>query len=86
MTIDTALFSEIAQRVISSPKAKTSILNLGKELFQSAGRTIIALQQNPNTGSKWAALARENKAVCQFKDVLTNKYIAVSVDGVVKPY
>lgn len=86
MTIDTALFSEIAQRVISSPKAKTSILSLGKELFQSAGRTIIALQQNPNSGSRWAALVRENKAVVQFKDTQTNKYIAVAVDGVIKQY
>ena len=42
------------------------------------------LEQNPNTKSWWAKLAREGKAVMQFLE--HGRYIAVVVDGKVHLY
>ena len=42
------------------------------------------LEQNPDTKSKWAAMAREGKKVMQFLD--GGRYVAVVVDGKVKTY
>ncbi len=59
---------------------------LGKKVFSDQGRRIIAIEQNPRTGSEWAALAQAGHRVVQFKDLSTDKYVAVSVDGRVKEY
>ncbi len=42
------------------------------------------LEQNLDTKSKWAAMAREGKKVMQFLD--GGRYVAVVVDGKVKTY
>jgi hypothetical protein len=42
------------------------------------------LEQNPNTGSRWARLAREGKKVMQF--VLDRRFIANVVNGKVQLY
>jgi hypothetical protein len=42
------------------------------------------LEQNPDTKSKWAALARDGKKVMQFLDC--GRYVAVVVDGRMKRY
>jgi hypothetical protein len=42
------------------------------------------LEQNPNTGSRWAELARAGKKVMQFLD--NGRYLANVVDGEVKFY
>lgn len=42
------------------------------------------LEQNPNTKSRWAKLAREGKKAVQFLE--NGKYIAVVVDGEVHLY
>jgi hypothetical protein len=47
--------------------------------FSFKDRELRGLEQNPNTKSRWAKLAREGKAVMQFLD--HGKYIAVVVDG-----
>lgn len=85
--IDFKLFAEVASKVFSeaSQVSKTSLLGLRKVAFHSGGRNFIAIEQNPNTGSKWAGLAR-NHEVVQFKNAQTNAYVAVAVDGRVQEY
>jgi hypothetical protein len=52
--------------------------------FRFEGRELRGLEQNPNTKSRWAKLAREGKKVMQF--LAAGKYIAVVVDGKIQVY
>ena len=45
---------------------------------------ITGIEQNPETGSRWAQLAREGKKVMQF--LRNGRYAAVVVDGQVFTY
>jgi hypothetical protein len=54
--------------------------------FQMNGRDLQAIEQNPEKPSRWGKLARDGHQVVQFRDVLTNRYLAVAVDGEVKDY
>lgn len=85
MTVDLRLFSQIARSVMHSPSLRTPSLKLGKQIFNSGGRNYTAIQQNPNTGSHWAQLAKQGAEVVQFKDS-SGKYVAVSVNGRVTAY
>ena len=48
------------------------------------GKEIRGLEQNPDTKSRWAALAREGRKVMQF--LIEGRYVAVVVDGEAKVY
>ena len=52
--------------------------------FRFDGRDFRALEQNPNTKSRWAAMARKGQKVMQFLD--GGKYLAVVADGKVHLY
>jgi hypothetical protein len=52
--------------------------------FRFEGRELRGLEQNPNTKSRWAKLAREGKKVMQFLEA--RRYIAVVVDGKIQIY
>jgi hypothetical protein len=52
--------------------------------FRFEGRELRGLEQNPNTKSRWAKLAREGKKVMQFLEA--GRYIAVVVDGKIRIY
>jgi hypothetical protein len=54
--------------------------------FQLNGRLIEAIEQNRDKPSRWGKLAREKHQVVQFRDLVTRKYVAVSVDGEVLEY
>ncbi len=54
--------------------------------FRMKGRVIDAIEQNRDKPSRWGKLAREKHQVVQFRDVETNRYLAVSVDGEVREY
>ena len=54
--------------------------------FKLNGRVLDAIEQNREKPSRWGKLAREKHQVVQFRDVGTNKYVAVSVDGEVREY
>jgi len=47
--------------------------------FRFGGRDLRGLEQNPNTKSRWAALARKGAKVMQFLEA--GRYLAVIVDG-----
>jgi hypothetical protein len=61
------------------PVRQTSRSKLKQIDFRFEDRELRGLEQNPNTKSRWAKLAREGKAVMQFLD--NGRYIAVVVDG-----
>jgi len=52
--------------------------------FVFAGESLRGLEQNPETGSRWAQLARAGHKVMQF--LSAGRYIGVVVDGKVTLY
>jgi hypothetical protein len=63
---------------------RTSRSKLREVDFQFAGHELRGLEQNPETASRWAQLARQGKKVMQF--LLERHYVAVVVDGKVQFY
>jgi hypothetical protein len=61
------------------PVLETSRSKLREVNFEFEGQTLRGLEQNPNTKSRWAELARAGKKVMQF--LSGGKYVAVVVDG-----
>lgn len=94
--LDTALLSSIAKQLMAGtevdvqgkrvPVRRTSSQRLRRVSFTMGGREYAAIEQNPEKPSKWDKLAREGHQVVQLKDVLTNKFVAVAVDGEAKEY
>jgi hypothetical protein len=62
--------------------SKTKRLRQVEFIFE--GKTIIGIQQNPDTKSNWAKMAREGIKVMQFID--EGRYIAVVAAGKVTLY
>jgi hypothetical protein len=52
--------------------------------FVFDGNTIMGIEQNPKTKSRWAQMARSGKKVMQF--IQDGRYVAVVVDGKVILY
>jgi hypothetical protein len=63
---------------------RTSRSRLREVDFQFEGHELRGLEQNPETGSRWAQLARQGKKVMQF--LKQRRYVAVVVDGKVQFY
>src|SRR5438874_6111342 len=63
---------------------RTSRSRLREVDFQFNGHQLRGLEQNPETASRWAQLARQGKKVMQF--LQRRRYIAVVVDGKVQFY
>jgi len=63
---------------------RTSKRRLREVDFVFGGREIRGLEQNPDTKSRWAAMAREGKKVMQF--LSEGRYVANVVDGKVTLY
>jgi hypothetical protein len=68
----------------SFPVRQTSRSKLREVNFQFDGHMWRGLEQNPNTSSRWAQLAREGKKVMQF--LIAGRYVANVVDGEVHLY
>jgi hypothetical protein len=66
------------------PVRETSRRRLKSVDFRFEDRELRGLEQNPDTKSKWAAMARDGKKVMQFLG--GGRYVAVVVDGNIKTY
>lgn len=66
------------------PVRETSRRRLKQVDFRFDDNKLRGLEQNPDTKSKWAAMARDGKKVMQFLD--GGRYVAVVVDGKMKTY
>lgn len=63
---------------------RTSRNRLRQIEFQVDGQKFRGLEQNPETSSRWAQMAREGKKVMQF--LSDGRYVAVVADGKVFTY
>ena len=63
---------------------RTSRHRLRQVDFLFDGQELRGLEQNPQTRSRWAQMARAGKKVMQF--LSAGRYLAVVVDGKVTPY
>ena len=94
--MDTSLLSSIAKQLMSAdevevegkrlPVRRTSKQGLRTVTFTMEGRQYAAIEQNPEKSSRWGELARSGHQVVQFKDVQSNRFVAVAVDGEAKEY
>ena len=94
--LDTELLRELAVQMMSGEAVevqgkqervgRTSAQRLRTMTFRMQGREYRAIEQNPEKPSQWGQLARSGHQVVQFKDVQTNRFVAVAVDGKVKEY
>jgi hypothetical protein len=66
------------------PVRETSRQRLKQVDFQFEGHEVRGLEQNPDTKSRWAAMARQGKKVMQLLE--GGQYVAVVVDGKMKTY
>ena len=66
------------------PVKSTARRGLKQIDFRFNGKSLRGLEQNPDTKSRWAAMARDGKKVMQFLD--NGRYVAVVVDGKMKNY
>ena len=68
----------------SFPVRSTAKRKLKQIDFQFDGKDLRGLEQNPDTKSRWAAMARNGKKVMQFLE--GGRYVAVVADGKVHLY
>jgi hypothetical protein len=66
--------------LVTRSKAKM----LRQVIFDADGDSMIGIEQNPKTKSRWAAIARSGKKVMQF--IQGGRYVAVVADGKVTVY
>lgn len=66
------------------PILRTSKRKLRQVDFVFDGKEIRGLEQNPDTKSRWAAMARDGSKVMQF--LIEGRYVANVVDGKVTLY
>ena len=66
------------------PVRQTPKSHLRQVDFVVDGRKLRGLEQNPQTNSHWAQMARSGKKVMQF--VSERRYVAIAVDGKVTVY
>jgi len=66
------------------PVKRTSRTHLRQVDFRLDGQEFRGLEQNPNTSSRWAQLARRGKKVMQF--LRGGRYVAVIADGHMTTY
>ena len=68
----------------SFPVRSTAKRKLKQIDFQFDGKDLRGLEQNPDTKSRWAEMARDGKKVMQFLE--GGRYVAVVADGKVRLY
>jgi hypothetical protein len=69
---------------VQYPVRATSRFEFREVNFRFEEQTLRGLEQNPNTNSRWAQLAREGKKVMQF--LSDGRYVASVVDGKLQFY
>jgi hypothetical protein len=78
--------AEVVVEGRASRVTRTGSQRLRTVRFSMGGKEYQAIEQNLEKPSQWGKLAREGHRVVQFRDLLTQKYVAVAVDGKVREY
>ncbi len=94
--LDHALFQSVAEQLLTGPQiivegrssrvTRTGSVRLRTARFFAEGREYQAIEQNAEKPSHWGKLARAGHKVVQFRDLASQKYVAVSVDGAIREY
>ena len=94
--MDHAVLKAVAEQLMSGDEivvegGKSRVTRTGAQRFRTArfvmgGKEYQAIEQNPEKPSRWGQLARQGHRVVQFRDVQSQKYVAVTVDGEVREY
>jgi hypothetical protein len=94
--IDSATLLAVAEQLVSGKNlevegkkfkvTRTGSRHLRTARFELGGREYQAIEQNPEKPSRWGQLARKGHRVVQFRDLGTQKYVAVAVDDKVREY
>jgi hypothetical protein len=66
--------------------SRTGSQRLRTTRFLLDGNEYQAIEQNPEKPSRWGKLARDGHRVVQFRDLTSQKYVAVVVDQKVQEY
>jgi hypothetical protein len=80
--VDGAKYVEV--NGVKYPVRTTSKRKLRQVDFRFEDRELRGLEQNPETMSRWAKMAREGRKVMQFLE--NGRYLAVVVDGKMRAY
>ena len=78
--------AEVVVEGRTSRVTRTGSQRLRTTRFLLGGKEYQAIEQNPEKPSRWGKFAREGHRVVQFRDLTTQKYVAVAVDEKVKEY
>jgi hypothetical protein len=94
--VDLAGMKLVAEQLLSGPEVRIEggiflVTRTGKGRFRTVrfmlgGKEFQAIEQNAEKPSRWGQLARNGHRVVQFRDLQSQKYVAVSVDGEVREY
>lgn len=94
--LDHTLFQSVAEQLLTGPQivvdgrttrvTRTGSLRLRTARFLANGREYQAIEQNADKPSHWGKLARAGHRVVQFRDLSSQKYVAVAVDGQIREY
>jgi hypothetical protein len=94
--LDHLVLTSVAEQLMTGSaviveERKSAVSRTGGRRFRTvrflmAGREYQAIEQNPEKPSRWGKLAREGRRVVQVRDLGTQKYVAVVVDGKVQEY
>jgi hypothetical protein len=94
--LDHTIFQSVADQLLSNSQiviegrtfrvARTGSMRLRTARFVANGREYQAIEQNADKPSHWGKLARVGHKVVQFRDLSSQKYVAVSVDGQIREY
>lgn len=94
--LDHSIFQSVADQLLTSLQivvdgrtthvTRTGSLRLRTARFVVQGREYQAIEQNADKPSHWGKLARAGHKVVQFRDLSSQKYVAVSVDGRIREY
>jgi hypothetical protein len=94
--LDRELLKSVAAQMMSGnavvlsevrlPVKRTGARRFRTVQFEIDGRRYQAIEQNRERPSRWGQLAREGHRVVQFRDLESNKYVAVAVDEEIMEY
>ena len=94
--LDHTILGSVAEQMMSgtpvtvdgrtSRVSRTGSQRLRTVRFLMGGKEYQAIEQNPEKPSRWGKLAREGRRVVQVRDLASQKYVAVVVDGKVTEY
>jgi hypothetical protein len=94
--LDHALLLSVAEQLMSGTQIEVNgrkfrVTRTGSQRLRTArflldGKEYQAIQQNPEKASRWGKLARDGQRVVQFRDLVSQKYVAVAVDQKIQEY